>query len=140
MRGIKVAEQWERWEPIPGVAAKYYAESMCNTIEGVKILLFDDNDQKLVVTFANPVNAYRSVNESFRLNLINTLDAQYGSDFYGKWTFFKVTNSAYVKQLSEKSGIINNEWPLQHFSFLTADAIIDIINTCEPEIEFLTHE
>ena len=50
-------EQWTRWEPIAGLAQKYYIESISDIIEGFKILLFDANDRekKVLVSFPNSV-------------------------------------------------------------------------------------
>ncbi len=136
---ITMLEQWEKWEPVQGLAAKYYVDSIVDAIDGFKVWLSDYNNEnnKVLITFEGSVDSYRSVDESFRLNTINILDERYGSKFYGDWTFFKVTNSSYVQWLSEESYGISDSLSFIHFSIVAADSIVDIIDTCEPKVQLI---
>ena len=128
-------EEWIRWEPIAGLAAKYYVESISeNFKDGFKILLFlsGDRDQKVLVHFPESVDAYRNTDESFSLKIMSDLGKQYGTEFYGRWTFFKATHSAYLQWLSETSFGIADDMGRKHFCFITVDAIVDVINAMDP--------
>lgn len=129
-------EQWTRWEPIEGLALKYYVEAITDDIEGgFKIILSNINNRKntVHVHFKDSAYAYSSANERFRRKTINTLSKHYGPDFH-KWTFFKVTNSEYIKYLSEESYGWSDVFGFIHFSFIAADSIVDVIDNYEPEV------
>ncbi|GAC43779.1 hypothetical protein [Paenibacillus popilliae] len=130
-------ENWERWEPVSGLSSKYYIKSLSDSIEGFKLFLFDANDEKkkVEVVFEDSVHAYRSTDESFRQSTINTINERYGTEFYAEWTFFKVTNSGYIRWLSEQSYGIAESEPLIHFSILAGDSIVDVIAAYEPKIK-----
>ena len=133
---VIMIEQWERWEPIAKLSAKYYVESICYHLENLTIVLFDEADTKVQVTFKKHIDSYRSVDESFRLSTMHDLSNRYGANFYGDWTFFKVTNSLYVTLLS-KQPCIDATLPLQHFSLITFNSIIDILSVDGPTLEFI---
>jgi hypothetical protein len=136
----QMKEQWTRWEPVQGLAAKYYIDAIYDTIdEGLKIVLSDINDRKkkVRVIFEKGIDAYRSTDESYRLGTIDDLDIEYGTEFYAYWTFFKVTNSSYVKWLSEESYGCWDSLPWIHFSFVALDSIIDVVTVYEPRVEFI---
>lgn len=130
-------EQWERWEPISGLANKYYIDSIIDEARGFKVILSesDDETKKILVLFEDSIDAYRNTDESFRLKIIHDLDQKYGTDFYGDWTFFKVTNSTYIQWLSEQSYGTSDYQSFVHFSFITADSILDVITNYEPKVE-----
>lgn len=133
-------EQWTRWEPIKGLSRKYYIDSTSDGIEGFIIILSDvENRKKRVrISFEYSVHAYRNTNESFTNQIICDLDAKYGTEFYGDWTFFKVTNSEYLQWLSEKScGWSDACGGFTHFSILSVEYILDIIDSTEPTVEFI---
>ena len=91
-------EHWERWEPIRSLSSKYYIDSISDGIREFRIVLSDscDEKKKIHVVFENSVDAYRSTDESFRQSTVADLGERYGNEFYGDWTFFKVTNSTYI--------------------------------------------
>lgn len=134
-----MTEQWSRWEPIEGLSSKYSIESISNTIDGFELLLADSDDEKKMIRiiFENSVYAYKSTNETFRCKLIYDLDEQYGTNFYGNWTFFKVNNSSYIKSMSEESCGISDSQPLIHFSILASDSVVDIIAVYEPIVQLI---
>ncbi len=132
-------EQWVQWKPVNNLSTKYNIDAISDSLDNFKVELTDYNNgkNKVIVTFENSVDAYRTTDETFRLNCINTLDKQYGPDFYGKWTFFKVTNSKYIQWLSEESCTISDSLPLVHFSFIAANCILDVVTTYEPKVELV---
>jgi hypothetical protein len=64
------------------------------------------------------------------------LTEKYGREFYKNWSFFKVTNSEYVKWLSEKSCAYADEFSFTHFSIVGSDEIIDVLARYEPTVAF----
>lgn len=134
-----MTEQWIKWVPLPDLAKKYYIDALSDTEEGFTILLSEsDNKQKRIkIIFKNSVSAYRITDETFRHRLICNLSDQYGSEFYGEWTFFKVLNSHYLQWLSEQSAGIADSLRFTHFSIIAADSILDIATTYEPKITLI---
>jgi len=133
-------EQWTRWEPIAGLSQKYYIESISDTIEGFKILLFDANDRekKILVSFPNSVDAYRSTDESYILLTVSNLDKVYGDKFYGEWTFFKIKNSEYLKWISVQSYSSSDFFNFTHFCFLATDSVVDVVTNYEPVVTHIS--
>lgn len=131
-----MTEQWTKWEPIRGLANKYYIDSISNDENGFIIQLSDANNEekKIRVIFEDSVYASRDTDESFRRNTVGILHEQYGIDFYGDWTFFKVTNSSYLKWLSVESYGITDSLHFTHFSFVAADSILDVVTNYEPKV------
>lgn len=132
-------EQWAKWEPIKGLSSKYYIDSISDNIKEFRVILSDTQDEKkkVHVVFENSVDAYRSTDESFRLDMLYSIDKQYGTKFYAEWTFFKVTNSQYLTWISEQSFGITNNLHFIHFSFLAVDSVLDILTTYEPKVEIV---
>ena len=58
-------EQWERWEPIAKLSAKYYVESICYHLENLTIVLFDEVDTKVQVTIGTLSRPAYSNNSHF---------------------------------------------------------------------------
>lgn len=131
-----MTEQWSKWEPVPGLSANYYMESILDTPDGFTIQFFDTNkeEKKVQVIFEYSVSAYKSTNESYRLNTMHKLDERYGKNFYHDWTFFKITNSSYIQWLSEESYGITDSLHFMHFAFLTPNSFLDVIARYEPEV------
>ena len=133
-------EQWTRWEPIQGLARKYYIDSITDNIdEGFRVVLSESGNAKKTVhvVFRDSVDCYTSTNESYINHLIFSLYERYGDDFYGDWTFFKVLNSDYLKRLSVLSSTISDDAGFTHFVLLASDSMLDIITNYEPEIKFI---
>lgn len=134
-------EQWTRWEPIEGLSKKYFIDSITDNIdEGFKVVFSDSNDDEkktIQMIFKDNVASYRNINESYVYKTIIMLKKTYGRDFYGDWTFFKVTNSNYLKMLSEESYTLSDGSNFIHFSFMLGDNMLDIIASYEPEVTFV---
>ena len=64
------------------------------------------------------------------------LSEHYGDSFYGTWTFFKVSNSEYLRWLSNQSFETMNS-TFMHFTFVTGNSILDVICTYEPKVKFV---
>jgi len=133
---------WQRWEPIKNLHAKYIIESTEDTIEdGLSIILFVPRKyDKVKLSFKDGVYSHTVADELLRFNLIDTLSEQYGDEFYGDWTFFKIDNSPYLKNLSEQSYGVSDTRDLMHFSIIAVDFIMDIISNYEPEVSIIPYD
>lgn len=131
-------EQWIRWNLKPRLSNNYYCESLTDTPDdGLQIRLFDRENNKLLISFADSVDAYRTTDENFVFKTIEYLQKNYGKEFYSSWSFFKIENSEYLKWLKKESGGVFDIYELQHFCFWTIDTRIDVAAHFEPEIIFL---
>jgi hypothetical protein len=99
-----------------------------------------DKHKKILVTFNQSIDAYRSTDESFRLKTMSEIDQSQGSAFYGQWTFFKVENSNYIQWLAEEAPEIFIPKDYMHFSFISVEGFVDIVTTYEPIVRHLDTE
>lgn len=129
-------EEWTRWKPIEGLAEKYDIDYILDGTNGLIIRVYEDNDpaKKIDVIFERYTDSYRHTKESFRSELIHSLDNKYGKSFYTKGTFFKVTGSEYIKWLSNASNTYSDMFPLIHFCILGVDSVVDVIARYEPTV------
>jgi hypothetical protein len=133
-------EAWNRWEPVNNLAKKYSIESITESIaDKFKVILIDSDNKskKVLIAFADGIDAHRSTNESYVLSTLTYLKSRYGSDFYTEWTFFKIENSNYLKWMSEQSYGITQDCHFTHFCILSSDSMLDIIAPYEPKITLI---
>lgn len=130
---------WERWEPLKGVENKYWIKSVSNEFGELNIILSGDKDanNRVQVLFKKGAQSYMLTDETCQNKLICLLKEKYGGNFYGKWTFFIVSDSPYVKYLSEQSFTFSDCMQLKHFVLIAADSVMNIISTREPEVTFV---
>jgi hypothetical protein len=135
-------EQWVKWEPIKGLSANYYVDSISDNMKGFKIVLSEakNENKKIHIIFKDAVYAYRSTEEGFRLDMLYYLKAQYGAKFYSEWSFFKITDSAYLKWLSEQSYGITDRLNFTHFCIFTMNFVLDIIAAYEPIVKIIENK
>lgn len=129
-------ETWKKWEPVKGLAKKYYIDAIQDDIGGFKVKLTDrDNeDNKLTIIFLESVWSYRSVEEGLRALTMEKLAQKYGANFYTEWTFFKIENSRYLNWIYEESYDVARDSGLMHFCLVGMDDILDIIASCDPQV------
>ncbi|GMU18843.1 MAG: hypothetical protein AMXMBFR12_00350 [Candidatus Babeliales bacterium] len=131
-------ETWTRWEPITRLSHNYYCESLIDTPDdGFQIRLFDEEGKKLLISFSESVDAYRSTDGSFSYDTIESLEKKYGKEFYSTWSFFKIENSEFLEWIKKESQGTFEIYQLQHFCFWTIDCRIDVINNYDPEIKHI---
>ncbi len=137
-----ISGNWERWEPIPNLCAKYSAESIIEDGE-ISIVLFDQkNETHKLLLKIRALYAYMVTQNSFSDKLFSDLQEKYGPEFHNHWTFFKVNNSDFVKWVEQESCTIASSWatkekPMQHVCLLTMEEVIDIIVYGEPKVTLL---
>jgi hypothetical protein len=129
-------EIWKHWNPIQGMAVKFYKKSLVDNTQGL-ILTFQDtlSDKKLIVTFGKGTLSYRNTDEGSLLEMLHYLEKNYKTDFYGKRSLFEVENSEYIKWfLRESSGVYTNE-EVKHYVFLTSDDVIEVLSLYAPDVK-----
>ena len=129
--------EWARWEPSPHLSIKYDIIEISDNIDNFYIELIADKNKKIRIVFENSVVAYRNTEESFRSKLIDELSDRYGDEFYGDWTFFKVSNSEYIQWILKESAGIAEGLPLIHYSIISLNSVLDIINMEDPKVIIL---
>lgn len=132
-------EAWHQWRPSRlRMDGNYYIESAQELKGDFKLILNNiDTNKKIEIFFEGLVCAYRSTYETFRINLINRLKQKYGTDFYAKWSFFKVANSEYVKWVTSEADGTLSENEITHFVIMGTESIVEIIAFKEPSIKIL---
>jgi hypothetical protein len=134
-----MTEQWTKWKPMQGLTSKYCKESISGSVDGFRIVLSDvhNKQKKAVITIECIPHSYKVTNVCYKTQLFLNLENQYGKDFFDRWAFFKVTNSQYLKLLSEESNTISDDRKLQHFAIICSNVIIDIIDGFDPNVELI---
>jgi len=119
----------EKWEPINGLNGEYNIDNIELTDKGGLRITFSEYHnigKKVLVSFEHGVLAH---NEHIRKLVIN--------DSSKKWTFFKKTDSSYLKWLSEQSFGLSDFYKVTHYSFIAENIILDVVNTYEPIVVFI---
>jgi len=130
----KVGE-WRSYKEC-NLSGTYYVQSINDNFKGLQINLYaEDEKSNVTIKFEDNVYAYRSIEESYNLKLINTLTAKYGDEFFmNNKTLYRVKNTDYIKEFCNSSLKIIEESQIFQFSIIAADYFIDIITDYEPEI------
>ena len=131
-------EQWTRWEPIAGLTKKYDIISCHDDYKtGFTIVLCEENDFKkqLHVNWKRSVDAYKKVEERLTIAIIDDLNERSGVGFHCIWSFFKIINSEYFKELSKLSGGLIDCTPgYIHFVVFSSEILLNVITNHEPEV------
>jgi hypothetical protein len=134
-------EHWKQWEPIANSEGKYGIYRFCERAEGLELICrHDDLDRNMKLLFEHHVYAYTNTNETLTLQRLGAIGKQPGLISYGKWSFFTVENSNYIKRLSEQAGGLVNISNLKHFAFITSDSMTDVITSCEPKVSWIMYD
>jgi len=135
---MKLDQELKSWKPIKGLKGLYKINNIkfINKTMSIELSSQIDKNSKIVVLFDGPVESYKYKEkkhskiweQSIKKDLsLVSLD----------WSFFKVTNSNYLKWLSEKSCGVSNIYDFIHFVIVDTDKIIEVIYLCDPEVCFL---
>lgn len=132
---MELKEQWVMWKAFNTLNGHYYMETVIDLSgDGFKIIVGDSNNEKkkIHIKFKFVVSSYRNTKVLYAWALQKKF-LQQGSCFY------KVINSNYIKWLAEISeGISTDVQPnMQHFVISTEDSTLEILDSAEPEIEFV---
>ena len=128
---------WRTWKKEVKLYGRYYVDEIVDNFEGLFIKLSGDvknPKSNIMLRFKDNVYAYRSIEESWNLRLIDKLETQYGQAFYENEMFFVVEDSEYVKSIQQDSKGIIEKGQVFQFTILACDYFIDIITDYEPDI------
>ena len=120
-----------RWIPQENLPQTLYVEGLHDDYEGLRILLKGENDKGIEKTFrvfCESYIAYRNVDESNRLKMLN----QY-PELCSKWTLFMTFDSDFISWIKEESNGVLGEQKLYHFVIASPNDIIELLLT-EPPI------
>ena len=132
--------RWVRWKPVDDLSVKYEIESFSLDDDGFVLMLADVQDpkKKVQVHFAQDVTTFRRIKGDLRLVVIENLYQRYGKEFIDDWTFFKATDSYYVRTIMEDSLEIFSSEEFNHVAFITPNSILELTIGCDPSILFVT--
>ncbi len=129
------------WEAAKGLNAKYYIDTILDSDDDgfiIELSEQNNNKKKVRITFKDWVWSYKYVQEIFATNRLDEVRGKHEKDFFKGRTFFKISESNYLRQLSqESSDILNYYGGAIHFCFVSAESILDVIANYEPTIEFI---
>jgi hypothetical protein len=133
-------ENWAKWQPVGGLSNKYNVDLIRYSIANGFQITFSEcqnKEKKIIFTFKMGIDAYRQADENFMNHTIKKLKDLHGSDLYGNWTFFKVTDSLYLQWILEESYGTTESYPLIHYAFLAGNVILDVASLHDPIVEFI---
>lgn len=128
------------WVPINEKISSniFYVNRINDDFDGLEIELVSEDKLKFVkIHFENNVFTYRSIEESYNLNMINMLADKYGETFFrNNKILYKIEDAEFVELFCENAGGIIDKSELYHFAIITSDYFIDIISDYVPTISF----
>lgn len=129
-------QRWIRWEPIPQLVNNYGVDQIYLSTKGLKIVLYEmKQEYKTVeILFKNSIVAYTRTDESFSSELEGTFEDDPEPTEDPRWTFFKISNSSYIKKIVQEKQNLLESSRLIHFALLADDDLVDIIAESEPEV------
>ena len=128
-------EVWKKWTPVENLSSQYKLVSIIEEPERVQIILVgrQDDTKKVCVNFFTRVFSYRVRNLQYKKKPLENSCKSILEDSSQEWTFFTVDNSKYKQYLIDKD--IFPAHNFMQFSFITKEAIIDVVASKEPVVE-----
>lgn len=130
-------EIWHKWYPAQRISGKYALQSIDDAIGAFTIYLTGEHPdiKPIRVVFDESVDISRVTQITYCKATVEWLTQTYGTSFYSQWTFFTVTNSHFIKWLSNESyDLVNNSFT--HFVFLGSNYLVEVVDGYEPTIIF----
>lgn len=128
-------EQWIRWMPEKDISGIINLETLIIDNNGLKLILKnEDNGSFIQILFESLVLSLRCTDEGRRIKTLNDLGKKYGAEFWGKWKFFKVIDSDYVRWHNIETYDIYAEYDINHYVIFTTDDIIEVLTDCDPVV------
>ena len=130
-------EEWIKLEKYNIPEGEYIITSFIQDLDGVKILLDDDEHIIEVIFDGIPVLVQDAV-EGLRMRTWGNVQLKYNNKFIFRKSFlFEVKKSALVKWCIQESCGFYEESQLKHYCIVTSEEMIDIIATFEPIVKKL---
>jgi hypothetical protein len=124
-------EQFERWEPIDGLAAKMYLDAMYDDREGFRLILTSPppETRALRILFEAPI-CYRGTQED---NLLRTIYS--GNSIY-PWPIFIVKNSRYARWFyAQAKDTLDRDG--RHYHIAAINQMVDVLSARKPILTWL---
>ncbi|MCI8408533.1 MAG: hypothetical protein HFJ09_04585 [Lachnospiraceae bacterium] len=99
--------------------------------DGLTVILENNELELFSIRWAD-VESYCRSTEEVRFKFIAGEWQQVRKEF-PNWSFFKVTNSPYIKWIKEQAGGFMDEDKLIHFMIVSTDYVLDIVSKYEPD-------
>jgi len=133
-----IKESWKLWDPMKNLSKRYWVKDITleKTILSIELSPDKGLGSMLYMKFNNGIKAYRYTNESFCFSKYGELADKYPTERIFHWTFYKATNTEYIKLFLKQSDTYDSAENLTHFAILGLDEIVDIIATEEPIFTF----
>lgn len=127
-------EKWEKWHPVEGLPEKVDLPNLCFDKNGLRLEMVGvDHYERIIFQYESTLS-FRLTDEGRRLRLLSYLNDNYGKDFLGKWSFFKIMDSPYVRWLNEETYGIYEQYEVEHHAFLTTNEVVEVISATMPII------
>ncbi|WP_017324955.1 hypothetical protein [Synechococcus sp. PCC 7336] len=125
---------FKAWKPLFGLPAVMQLETLHHGYEGLKLILtpLDESDRKLEILF-DPALTYRNIDEGDLL-FYNRVD---GENNLGRWGFFTVEDSDYLKWFNHVSQGIYEDKEIIQYSIYTPNDCLDILSAYPPTVLWL---
>lgn len=121
---------FEKWDPITNLPKKLYLEAVHDDYEGFRLLLKNDEDQRMLRIAFDPVLSYRNTDEGDLIKTINKQDL-------GDWSLYTVNESDYLAWFIEESHGIHDSDDIVHYAIYTPNDCLDVLSACPPKVEWL---
>lgn len=106
-------------------------KSISDDFDGLTVILENNELELFLIRWAD-VESYCRSTEEVRFKFIAGEWQQVRKEF-PNWSFFKVTNSPYIKWIKEQAGGFMDEDKLIHFMIVSTDYVLDIVSKYEPD-------
>jgi len=106
-------------------------KSISDNYDGLTVILENNELELLTIRWAD-VESYCRSTEEVRFKFIAGEWQQVRKEF-PNCSFFKITNSSYIKWIKEQAGGFMDEEELIHFMIVSMDYVLDIVSKYEPD-------
>jgi len=121
---------YKRWNPVTYLEGKrLFIEAVVDDSEGFRIRFSSYNTKLGIVAIVKfeTVQMYVNSNESYRLS-----EVQNSKEIEFPHTFWKVGNSALLREFDRQSLNIYKDDGIEHYAFLSCDECVDVLSWAKP--------
>lgn len=137
-RDIDFSEEWIKLIKNGIPEGEYIITNFIEDLNGVKILLLNEEEHIVEIIFDGFPVLVRSAAEGLRMRTWGNVQQKYNDKFIFRKSFlFEVRKSTLVKWCVQESCGFYEESQLKHYCIVTSEEIIDIISTFEPIVQKL---
>lgn len=132
MDGSDLKSGIEKWEPIKTINnSNLNIKSIIDDFDGLTVILENEDTESITIRWAE-VESYCRSTEEVRYKFIGG-EWQKIRKKFSDWSFFKVTNSPYIKWVKEQACGLMDEDRFIHYMIVSMDYVLDIVSRFEPD-------